>query len=166
MQQTDQLQLDTPPAPMSAQDVRIRGLEQRVKFLEESFEGLVKLISKSEATIAKKMLGAMSGAFHQISDQLALTAQGPHPMQYHAVRVKEGTPESVVVTRKGDHYDFATSMDPTRVDNEGTEELAIMFRMRELLKEGETGWFHLSLGEIKGGNGDGEPAAVPATPAT
>lgn len=168
MQHTDQLDVaptEQAAVPQSADQLRIRNLETRVKFLEDSFQELVRLVQKSEATVAKKMLGAMSGAFHQISDQLALTARGPHPMQYFAKRVPEGTEQSVVVTRKGEQYDFATSVDPTKIENDGTEELAIMFKMRELLQDGETAWFHITLGEAKGGTGDGA-TDVPATPAS
>lgn len=163
MQTTDQFSLEKPAEQIDPTERRIQLLERRCEFLEKSFQDLIKLVQKSEATVAKKMLGAMAGAFHQISDQLAVTARGPHPMQYHAARVPEGTPESVVVTRRGEEYDFATSMDPTKIENDGTEELAIMFRVRELLKEGETGWFKLSLGEAKGGSGDDRPD-VSATP--
>lgn len=163
MEQAEIVQLAT--EPLDPQEVRIRNLEKRLAFMEQSFAELVKLVKRSETAIAQKMLGAMSGAFHQISDQLALTAKGPHPMQYVAVRVPEGTEKSIIAKRTGDHYDFSTSISPDRIENDNTEDLAVMFRVKELLQDGETGWFHISIGDQpEGAQHDG--ATVPAAQAS
>lgn len=91
---------------------------------------------------------AFGGVFHNLSDQLlAAAASEPTAEDYAAVEVPVGTGNSVVVKRTGDHLDFSTSHDPESVMNTGTEELAKFFLSSNLLADGETKWFQISLAE-------------------
>ncbi|QBJ02594.1 hypothetical protein MZD04_gp065 [Pseudomonas phage Psa21] len=123
---------------------RLNALEKRNEILETSFKELVDLVRTSETSFTKKVLQAFSGVFHQLSDQLAATAQGPTAFDYDVEPVAEGTPQSIIVKRTGEQYDFSTSVTPDQIQNEGTEVLVEIFKRKELLKDGESGWFLLS----------------------
>lgn len=150
MQSTDQLEVQTPEQPDPIES-RIRALEKRMAFLEGSFQELVRLTQQSEISIGKKMLAAISGAFHHVSEELADVAQGPKPADWNIDPVAEGTEQSIIVKRTGDQYDFSTSIDPAHIQNQGTEQLAQMIHERGLVEDGETRWFRISVGEQ--GNG-------------
>lgn len=146
MQHTDQLEVQTPEQP-DPTEIRIRALEKRIAFMEESFKELVRLTQQSEISIGKKMLAAISGAFHHVSEELGEVAKGPKEADWNIDPVEEGTDRSIVVKRTGDHYDFSTSIDPTVIQNQGTEALAAMIHNRGLVNDGETRWFKISIGE-------------------
>lgn len=147
-----------------SQNTRIRNLEKRIHALEErlqvtdnSLVEVIKLVRANAANNSRKMMEALSGVFHGLSDQLAAIAAVPTADQYGVQRVEEGTPGSVVVTRKGDTYTFANSEQPELLINEGTEILVDVFNRKQCLADGDTAWFTLFL-DSKVPN-DGIPAA-------
>lgn len=135
-----------------SQNTRIRNLEKRVHALEErllvtddAMAKLITLVRESAQTQARKMMETLSGVFHGLSDQLTAIASVPTADQYGVQRVEEGTPGTVIVSRKGDTYTFANSDAPEVLINQGTEILVDVFNRKQCLADGDTGWFTLFL---------------------
>lgn len=146
------------------QDKRIALLERRLAALDEqqkltsiAFEKLVEQIKPLQDNLTRGIMGALSGVFHNLSDSLAALAR-PEPRDgYFEVKpVPEGTPKSILVKLTDGHYDFTTSDEPDKVMNEGTEPLVDIIIAKGLLKEGQTGWFHITQHEVQHGTSPAE----------
>jgi hypothetical protein len=144
-------------SPEVDEAIRIRNLEKRVAELENeirntnaSVEKLLQLVRVSEANRTRSLMNILSEVFHGVSDQMSAIASTPTADQYGVQRVDEGTPGTVVVTRRGDEFTFANAEDPSTLINQGTEILVQVFSRKEYLTDGETGWFTLFLDNKKG----------------
>lgn len=148
-----------------SQNMRIRNLEKRIHLLEErllitdsALERVISLVRENAQAQARKMLETLSGVFHGLSDQLSAISAIPTVEQYGVQRVDEGTPGSVIVSRKGDVYTFANSEAPEVLINQGTELLVDVFNRKQCLADGDTAWFTLFLDSKVPNDG------IPATP--
>lgn len=146
------------------QDKRIALLERRLAKLEEqqkltnsAFEQLVAQIKPLQDNLTRGIMGALSGVFHNLSDSLAVLSQPEQRTGYFEVTpVPEGTPKSILVKLTDGRYDFTTSDEPDKVMNEGTEPLVDIIIAKGLLKEGQTGWFHITQHEVQNGTSPAE----------
>ncbi|MNB98681.1 hypothetical protein D3C87_829340 [compost metagenome] len=138
-------------------EIRVEALEKRLLITDSALERVITLVRESSQGQARKLLETLSGVFHGLSDQLTAIATVPTADQYGVQRVDEGTPGSVVVTRKGNEYTFANSEQPELLITHGTEILVDVFNRKQCLADGDTAWFTLFL-DSKVPN-DGIPAA-------
>lgn len=129
---------------LSADQIRIRNLERRVATLETGIRELIEMVKQVEVNSAKRTLGALSMAFHNLSDHFSEIAAGPKAIDFEVVRVEEGTPGAIIVTREEDQFAFVNGDTREAVDG-NIQPLVEKFLNAGILDSGETGWFHFMM---------------------
>lgn len=135
-------------------------LEKRIQATDEAFLEMTTALKGLELSITRNIMRAFSGVFHNLSDQLLALSMPPASEAGHfeITKLEDNTPDSIIVKRTGDHYDFSTTKTPDQIQNEGTEPLAEIIRKGGMLDDGATGWFSIVAYEAK----PDEPATKPA----